>query len=279
MTTSVIVCAVFGLGLIVGSFLNVVALRYNTGRLKDALFGGGRSVCFSCGKKLKWYELIPLASFLVQGGRCRGCHSKISWQYPLVELFTGVVFVLVFLHETVPALAILGWIIFSILIVISVYDVKHKIIPDGLAYAFASLGLIYAILAISPSVSPLSLSSLYVIDPWNLAAGPLLFLPFFALWYLSKGAWIGLGDGKLSLGIGWFLGLTGGISAVVMAFWLGAIVSIFLLVIERVFRTSFMRLNMKSEIPFAPFLIFCTLLVYLTGLVPTDIILWVQNLF
>lgn len=72
-------------GLIVGSFLNVVILRMNTGKTL-----GGRSMCLSCNKKLEWYELIPLVSFIIQRGRCTKCHSKISWQYPIVEAITAV---------------------------------------------------------------------------------------------------------------------------------------------------------------------------------------------
>ena len=77
----------FVFGTIIGSFLNVVALRWDK---KDF---GGRSRCPYCKKTLRWYELIPLASFLIQMGRCRNCQTKISYQYPLVEIFTGLIFV------------------------------------------------------------------------------------------------------------------------------------------------------------------------------------------
>src|SRR6185369_13016413 len=81
-------------GILVGSFLNVVTLRWNTGMS----ISRGRSKCFSCGKDLKWYELLPVASFAAQRGKCRGCEAKISWQYPLVELASGLCFVLAYLR-------------------------------------------------------------------------------------------------------------------------------------------------------------------------------------
>ena len=81
----------FGFGIIIGSFLNVIILRYNTHKTF-----GGRSACMSCTKKLHWYELIPIFSFVGLKGRCQTCKTKISWQYPLVELATGVMFVLIF---------------------------------------------------------------------------------------------------------------------------------------------------------------------------------------
>ena len=77
----------FIFGLIIGSFLNVVILRFNTERSF-----GGRSGCMSCRKKLFWYELVPLFSFLGLKGRCKNCKTKISWQYPLVEFITGLIF-------------------------------------------------------------------------------------------------------------------------------------------------------------------------------------------
>ncbi|MDD5050413.1 MAG: prepilin peptidase [Candidatus Pacebacteria bacterium] len=250
---------VFIFGLIVGSFLNVVILRYNTGTTI-----GGRSYCFSCGKTLHWYELIPLLSFLIQLGKCRSCKAKISWQYPLVELSTGILFALTLLSFPVFSsrdLFILFFylIIESILIVITVYDLRHKIIPDALVYTFAflSLGAIFV---------PALHATRYTF--YDLLAGPILFLfPFFLLWFISKGRWMGLGDAKLSLGIGWFLGLAYGISAIILGFWIGAGVSLLLLLVQKIAKgktpliSGLGNLTMKSEIPFGPFLILGALLV------------------
>jgi prepilin signal peptidase PulO-like enzyme (type II secretory pathway) len=237
---------IFGLfsfiaGTIIGSFLNVVALRFNTG-----MGVGGRSICLSCNQTLKWTDLVPVASFMALRGKCRTCKTKISWQYPLVEFLSGVFFVLAFVifpPVTIPAAigTLIILITISILIVTSVYDLKHKIIPDSLVFTFIGLGFIR--LFIGGDVL------FHMPTLWNLLAGPILFAPFAILFYVSKGRWMGFGDAKLAWGIGWFLGLTQGLSAIVMAFWIGAIVSVYLLARKN------KRLHMSSEIPFAPYLI------------------------
>ena len=118
----------FVLGAIVGSFLNVVGLRWDSGRTI-----GGRSSCPVCGKNLLWYELLPLVSFIMQKGRCRECKAIISWQYLLVEIWTGLIF------ATVPLIFIP---VFCIYVVITIYDFKHKIIPDPLVYSAIVLGIL-----------------------------------------------------------------------------------------------------------------------------------------
>lgn len=251
---------IFVLGTIIGSFLNVVIFRYNTGK---GIFGSKeRSMCFSCGKKLNWHELIPVLSFLVQKGRCSECRSLISIQYPLVEILTGVLFLSIFLKNIsefgigifAGILILIHWAIWSILLVITVYDLRHKIIPDGLAYGFAGLSIISSILLTHPISS--------------IIAGLLFFGFFSGLWFLSEGRWLGFGDAKLSLGVGFLLGFVEGLSALTIAFWIGAIISIFLIVLGKgVIRSLQLRglgnrFTMKSEIPFAPFIILGTLVAY-----------------
>ncbi len=271
--------AILVLGTIVGSFLNVVIYRYGTGSSPMH----GRSMCFSCGKTLRWYELLPLLSFLFQGGKCRGCRSTIAWQYPLVEVLTGLLFVLVFWRVTGGAEALLVetqmlpalletlylWVVASILMVISVYDVRHKIIPDSAVYSFAGISLLAALIySFAPSVSaPIFLTGVVSSPLWWILAGPLLSAPFAFLWYVSGGRWMGFGDAKLALGIGWLLGLSAGISAIIIGFWAGAIVGLVLIALGKTARLLGLStvLTMKSEIPFGPFLIFGTLLVALFG--------------
>jgi len=237
---------VFIFGASMGSFLNVVIYRYHSSMSPL----NGRSKCFSCGKMLHGYELIPIISFLIQLGRCRGCKGKISWQYPIVELCSGLVWVLVFLLNTSISETVLLLIIFSILLIIAVYDMRHQIIPDELVASFAVLSLI-KLLIINHSLLI------------TIASGFLFFTLFWSLWFFSKGRLMGLGDGKLVLGIGWFLGLSAGGSALILAFWIGAAWGIIMLGLQKLGGNLISRkLSLKSEIPFGPFLILGVFIVY-----------------
>ena len=260
---------VFIFGAIIGSFLNVVLYRHNT-----TMTLMGRSFCFSCNKQLTWKELFPIASFLALRGKCRFCKSKIDKQYSLVEATMGILSVLLFwklgglavFTDKVFAVDGVDWVwvlstallftLFCLLVLIVVYDLKHKIIPDNFSYAFAALSLI-KILFFSTTF-PFTLTS------WDLFAGLILASPFALLWLISQGRWMGLGDAKLALGIGWFLGLKAGFVSIVLAFWIGAIFGVTLIGINKLQKTSLFKhhVTMKSEIPFAPFLILGLLLVY-----------------
>lgn len=244
MITPVYSFLVFIFGLIIGSFLNVVIYRYNTG-----MSVGGRSQCLACGKTLRWYELVPVASFLFQQGRCRGCGSKISWQYPAVELITALAFTLIWQLSVASGDKLFYFVTFSILIVIAAYDLRHLIIPDGLVYGFIVLAFAHVIL-----LSRSDLDSFWPVLINHLLAGIGLAAFFWILWFISRGKWLGFADGKLALGIGLLLGPVAGVSAVVLAFWIGAVAGVALIIISRL-SARFGYVTMKSELPFAPFLI------------------------
>jgi leader peptidase (prepilin peptidase)/N-methyltransferase len=253
----------FIFGLIIGSFLNVVIYRFNTGKTL-----GGRSSCMSCQNKIYWYDLVPLFSFLVLKGRCRSCRGKISIQYPVVEFITGLIFVGLFLKYkyvffTSSLLFSVDYAyyitIFCLLLVIAVYDLKHKIIPDTLSIVFSILAFVgmFFFSALGGS----AFGGNYIFHPHipsilEFLSGVFIALPFAFFWLVSRGAWMGFGDVKLALGLGFLLGLGKGLSAIVFAFWSGAIVGIFLLFFSRSYK-------MKSEIPFAPFLVLGAFLAYL----------------
>lgn len=246
--SSVLICLIpaFIFGTIIGSFLNVAILRMNTGK-----GFGGRSMCFSCGKHLRTTELIPVVSFLIQGGRCTSCRERISSQYPIVEMTTGIVFVMIaymLLPLAMPmAFFTLHFIfyalLFCLLVVIAGYDLRHKIIPNRAVYPFIALSFF----------APLFMSDAghYFSSVWidHLVAGIALGAPFALLWLFSRGRLMGFGDAKLALGIGFLLGISSGIAAIMLAFWIGAVVGVILLLLPRRART------MKSELPFAPFLV------------------------
>lgn len=248
---------IFLLGTIIGSFLNVVIYRFGTGKS----ISKGRSICMTCNKTLSWYELIPVFSFLIQSGRCKSCASSISHQYPIVEFITGVVFASIAYHFlpvlyisqiSYILLVVLFAFLFSILIVISVYDFRHKIIPDRLVYIFALISLL------SIFVNQTGFGSLFIKPTLaDISVGPLLALPFALIWLLSKGRWMGLGDSKLILGLGWMLGLYTGLSALILSFWIGSIIGLIIMAF------SHKKIGLKTEIPFAPFLIISSLIVFL----------------
>jgi leader peptidase (prepilin peptidase)/N-methyltransferase len=263
------------LGACIGSFLNVVIYRYGTSLspLK------GRSRCATCNKNLAWYELIPVLSFIYQKGRCRGCKEKLSWQYPLVEIISAILFGLVFIrqyglyslysafpHGLIYSIIFLFFYftIASLLLVIAVYDFRHKIIPQGFVYTFIILSLVkllaFAFVCLPATTGSYAtiFSSPYIFD---FLSPIIFFIPFWFLWFISKGAWIGFGDAKLAIGIGALLGFVSGLSAIILGFWIGAGLCLILMAVERFFPHLFGNLNGKSEIPLAPFLILGTLIV------------------
>lgn len=218
----------FVLGAIVGSFLNVVALRWDNKNF------GGRSLCPDCLKTLRWFELVPIFSFFVQGGKCRHCRSKISYQYPITEILTGLIF------ATVPLSTLPVWCLY---IVIVIYDIRHKVIPDELVYAAIFLSFLVPLFVVHYS--------------WlDWLSGPILFILFGSIWFLSRGRALGFGDAKLVLSVGLLLGASTGFSAIVLAFWIGALGSlVYILLVKMGFLKNAEELTMKSEMPFAPFIV------------------------
>jgi leader peptidase (prepilin peptidase)/N-methyltransferase len=267
LTLTAFVYALFGL--IIGSFLNVVILRHGAKSV------GGRSGCLSCGAPLHGYDMVPIFSWLALGGRCRACGSYISIQYPLVEATTAILFAFVGMASLVVPisllLTIIALIIVALLILIATYDIRHTIIPDEWVYAFAVLAFIASLPFALSSLSQGGFMGIILL----VLAGPVTALPLFALWAISSGRWMGFGDVKLALGIGWLLGLSAGLSAIFLAFVIGAAVSLGILFVQhlktrrsRVGRITKLGipsrgLTMKSEVPFGPFLIAACICVWL----------------
>lgn len=238
---------IFAFGLCVGSFLNVVINRIETG--EDIV--KKPSHCPKCGHKLAFYELVPVFSFLALSGKCAKCGQKISWQYPVIEVLTAFIFLSVFYFYSPQIFSfkiqiIYALVIFSLFVIISAYDFKHYEIPDGIIYLGISVSLAY------------DLYFYWWQDlKYFLLAGILPAAFFLSLIIFSKGEWMGMGDVKLALLIGFFLGAAKSAVAFLLAFWSGAIIGIFLLLLK--------KKGIKSQLPFGPFLVLGALSAFFFG--------------
>jgi len=287
--TPFIYTLLFVFGLAVGSFLNVVIFRYQPGKrvFNPKLIGGPnnwktRSRCMACEKQLAWYELIPLFSFALQKGKCRGCGTKISFQYFLVELLSGLVFVfvpmfwaaslpLLLVPEYISMFLILSFIwilIFLTLIVLSSIDFRHFIIPDSINLFLAVLGAV--LLAVNNYYKRFSHTGgsffAYYADLFGLrenifvnyffaAAISMLFLGLIII--LSRGKGMGWGDFKLAGALGFILGWPDILGAVFLAFIIGSAFSLVFVALN--------KKRVKDIIPFGPFLALGASLVFFFG--------------
>lgn len=274
----------FLLGLIVGSFLNVVLLRFNTGRGLQ-----GRSGCMTCKRTLSWLELVPVLSWLVQKGRCKGCRTKISAQYPIVELLTGLLFAGNFFYVYSSVSSVLELIVFTSIttlmwvffILIFAYDLKHKIIPDFFSFSLFGVSVLLiiakeALLSWIPAYAGMTTIGSNMATITSILAGVFFYFCIWLLWKISKGTWIGLGDAKLLLSVGTILGFVYGLSAIFIAFWIGTIYALYMLTISRLSKTH-KHITIRSEIPLGPFLIIGFLIVYFTHIDVTNVGLLLEH--
>ena len=268
----------FLLGLAIGSFLNVVALRYDGER---ALFGqrsiGGRSHCPHCRNTLRWYELVPVLSYVVQGGRCRNCHASIGWWYPFVELVSGIIFVTVPLRFLAVAtlaaqvplligLAVIWIIVLEILLLIAYIDIRLSLIPDELKIALIVLGLIGVLFdAKNFGIGNPSFFGLYAAlfgfqqNIWlnHVGAGIFGSAFFGSIVAITRGKGMGMGDVKLAFPLGLLFGWPDVLLIAMMAFIIGGLFGI-ALVLTR-------KKTMKSAIPFGPFLVIASWVAFFAG--------------
>ncbi len=243
---------IFFLGLAVGSFLNVVIARIDTPKS----IWLARSSCPKCKHKLSAWDLIPLLSFVVLGGKCRYCKKKISWEYPLVELITGAAFLMLFwffngflVANNPGSIEIYLNLFFyfsytAFLIIIFVYDLKHYLILDRVvlpAAIFALLGSLF---------TPMGIVSALL---GSVVAGVF----FLLLFLVSRGKWMGGGDVKLAFVIGLMLGWPNILVGLFLAFVLGAIFGIGLMLSK--------KKKWKDKLPFGTFLALGTFLAFIIG--------------
>ena len=233
-----------GLGLVGGSFLNVVVLRVNRGEN----FIKGRSKCPRCGKKIAWFDNLPLLSFVLLGGKCRSCHKPISFQYPIVEATSGLVWFLSWLAYkggTLPFSGDLGilafpvWVaILTLMLGLMVSDFVYMTLPDVFMYplGIVSLGLVgYVFRGDWGEIGVRVLTGLVVA------------LFFFLIWYLTKGRGMGFGDVEYALVMGLLLGFPAVLVGLMFSFVVGAVVGLGMV--------GVMKKGWKSKLAFGPFLI------------------------
>lgn len=266
----------FVFGLAIGSFLNVVAGRYDGER---SLFNpapiSGRSYCPHCKRTLRWFELVPLVSFIIQGGKCRRCAAPIGFQYPVAELISGLIFMLVPLRilavSGVGGFLFMGlsffWIaLFEILFLMSLIDIRLGVIPDELNGFLCILGLFSGIFMVG--YLGLANHSLFGVfagifgmqgNYWiNHLTAAIFGGAFFGLLIvITRGKGMGMGDLKLAVPLGFFLGWPDILFATAFAFVIGAVIGLVTIAVGK--RT------MKGSLPFGPFFALGATVVFLFG--------------
>ena len=264
----------FIFGLLIGSFLNVVSLRYTDGQSILGRRIGGRSHCVTCQVNLKWYELVPLLSFLVQGAKCRHCKHSLNWQYPIVELATAILTVALpyYLYTFTGAAqavaqgnsivwfyAMTGlWLVAAYTtVVLSAIDLRLRIIPDQCNLLLGAIGIL---LAVGNQYNPfLSHGGHFTGVYAGILGGPdnsfysALIAIIFAIAlfggtiYFSKGRGMGMGDLKLAIPVALLLGWPETLIAFIAAFVIGSIVGLLMIASKKT--------TMKGAMPFGPFIV------------------------
>ena len=226
--------AVFFFGLIVGSFLNVCIHRLP--REQSIVHPG--SACPKCSEPIRWYDNIPLISFIVLGGKCRRCGYPISWRYPIVELVTGLVCAALFYFYGPSIRFTIYFLLSASLIVVTMIDIDFQIIPNIISIPGIPIG--FALSFVNSDVS------------WQESALGILFgggfLALTALGYYlwTKREGMGMGDVKLLAMIGAFLGVGGVFFTIILGSIAGSIAGLFMLIGHSG--------DEKMKIPFGPFL-------------------------
>lgn len=233
-------------GLLIGSFTNVCIYRIP---LRKSIIYPPSS-CGSCGHRLNYIDMIPVINYVINKGRCRYCGSKYSIQYPLVELFSGLLYGVIAIKYDLNTTAVSYCILGSIIITISIIDLKYKIIPGSLNIALATIAVIFIIYD-SSTLSDRLLGAL---------TG---FVLFFAIALVTNA--MGGGDIKLITTLGLVFGFKGILFIVFFSFIIGAVTSVALLITKIKTR--------KDEIPFGPFISAAALLYIFYGVEIIDLYL------
>lgn len=262
MITNIILLGL--LGLCFGSFIHAVVWRIHKGR--D--FVKERSECEHCHHPLVTADLVPVFSWLFLGGKCRYCKKPILWHHPAIELAVGTLFVISYVVWP-PLVTLQDWAIFIAwlayivgLVGLFIYDLRWMILPNEIVFSLMAIGLVDVIirLATTPNTSLVDVAQYFVFGLMSIGG------LYGALYFISKGKWVGFGDVKLGLFMGLVLGWERGLLALMLANVIG-----FLVVVPGLLTK---RLNRQSKVPFGPFLIVAFLI---AGLFGHAIIQWYLN--
>jgi leader peptidase (prepilin peptidase)/N-methyltransferase len=273
---SVILLGAFLVGLVIGSFLNVCILRIPAG--KSIVLPA--SSCPKCGKAIASYDNIPVLSWLILGGKCRNCKTRISAMYPAVELLTGVLF-LVCILAFGPTLEALKWAVFSaLLVVLTITDIRERILPDAVNFFGVGAGLLFSFFTKDADGT-----ALWIAKHWFDFPPPQPVISFAdaifgavagsgLLWVVAEGYFrlrgregMGFGDVKMMAAVGVFLGLQRTLLTVLAGSLLGSVTGILLIALSKKDR--------NYELPFGTFLGAGALLVLYYG---TPALQWYQSL-
>lgn len=224
----------FIFGSIIGSFLNVCIYRIP----REESIAYPSSHCPKCSTPLKWYDLIPILSFLFQKGKCRYCGEIISPQYPIVELLNGILYIIIFHLYGTSVDFVFYSLIVSILIIISFIDYHHQVIPDSLVVITLILSICYKITIFILCKTPFNLL--------NSILGLLIGGGLFLIIALASRGGMGGGDIKLISVLGFILGFKKTLLNILLSFIIGAVFSLFLLLLK--------KKGKKDAIPFGPFI-------------------------
>lgn len=231
------------LGLVFGSFVSALSYRI----VRGIPINKGRSICDKCRTRLSWYENIPVISYILLKGRCKTCRKKISIRYPLIELSSGMGFLLIYLYRSaLPYNFIFCIVIFVLLMLIFVTDVEHQIIPDEFVFAGIFLSVLYFL--IGSNSYPL-ISSLF----YGFLCASFLMLVNI----ITRGRGMGLGDVKFAVLGGMLMGSKEAILWLFMAFLTGAAAAIILILTGNA--------KLKDKIAFGPFLVISLILTTIFG--------------
>lgn len=246
---------IFLTGLAVGSFAGAIVYRLP----RREQFVSGRSFCPNCGHTLKWYDLVPVFSFLILLGRCRYCRNKISWSYPAIELCSGAIALTSFLFLSPAGLTYwLFWVfVLELFLILAFIDLRYFVLPDSIMALILVVFAGYEILGGEVTGTGLSVRMGSVFSLGNLAGAVFLFLIFFLIWSFSNGRGIGLGDAKLAGLLGLIFGFWKAVFILYLAIAAGAIVGLALIFSGKG--------GLKTKLPLGAFVSFAVILFVLFG--------------